>query len=559
MIKSHIMNKLIIAFTIGILFLASCNRKDITYNIPGQPNILFITTDYTRGTDLPIEGYSPFVKAPAISRLCEEGAVFTRHCCVAPICMPSRATIVTGHYPHSHSLWDNRSIPTRQEGRPFLIDDLKEAGYKTAGIGKMHFHPRFDDYNYDLRITLEGKDVNYQADDYEKYLEAKGTSRKELREAGDNGEWPRGMSFFDWAADEDLHPDVFVGSQAVESIRSGFLDGDQPWFMWVSFTGPHNPWNAPERLTSYYRELDNLPTGEFTENELENKPIEYSRHRYGYGGNLFHIYDTLPEAEQLQVRRDLRAGHYGLISLIDEQIGDIFSELEKRKLLDNTIIIFSSDHGSALFDNNMLHKGSSFPRQSIVPFVVWGPGMIKPGLRDSFTCNADIYATFLDLASYDIMSENEGSSFKCMLTDPCAEIRDFAILESTMVTSIMTEDWIMGIHHISGETELYNLKTDPMCHYNLAANTEYEEIISELRQRMVNWRKSLPSGNNVGDDPYLWYDELGDTGLVRKYFEGYTNEYRSLADLPDERPGITGSRAQQILESIERNGLLNVK
>ncbi|MEE4114961.1 MAG: sulfatase-like hydrolase/transferase [Marinilabiliaceae bacterium] len=534
-----------------LLILASCKQDNQSYSIPERPNILFITTDYTRAADLPIEGHAPFLKAPAISKLCEEGAVFTWHCCVAPICMPSRATIVTGHYPHSHSLWDNRSIPTRQEGRPFLIDDLKKAGYKTAGIGKMHFHPRFDDYNYDLRITLEGKDLNYQADDYEKYLESKGTSRKDLRKIGDDGKWPRGMSFFDWTADEELHPDVFVGSQAVESVKAGFLDGEKPWFMWVSFTGPHNPWNAPGRLASYYRDMEDLPAGEFADSELETKPIEYSRHRYGYGGNLFHIYDTMPEAEQAKVRKDLRAGHYGLISLIDEQIGDILNELDRRNLLENTIVIFSSDHGSALFDNNMLHKGSSFTRQSLVPFVVWGPGIIKPGIRDNFTTNADLYSTFLDLAGYTGIPQNEGFSFRKMLTDTEASIRDYAIIESTMVTSVMTKEWIMGIHHISGQTDLYSLRDDPMCLYNLAEDSRYADVISELRDVIVDWRKSLPSGNQVGDDPYTWFGELGDTNIVSKYFTGYINEYRALANLPDERPGITGKAAQEIIDAIE--------
>jgi len=534
-------------------FLCSCVSNHTEYTIPEKPNILFITTDYTRGVDLPVEGYSPFLKAPALSSLCEEGAIFTRHCCVAPICMPSRATIVTGHYPHSHSLWDNRSIATRQEGRPFLIDDLKKAGYKTAGIGKMHFHPRFDDYNYDLRITLEGKDRDFQTDDYEKFLESKGTNRKELRKVGDDGLWPRGQSFFDWKADEELHPDVFVGSQAVESIRHGFLDGDQPWFMWVSFTGPHNPWNAPERLTAQYREMDDLPTGEFVPRELSHKPIEYSRHRYGYGGDLFHLYDSLPEKEQLRIRKELRAGHYGLLSLIDEQVGDIIEELKDRGLLDNTIVIFSSDHGSALFDNNMLHKGSSFPRQSIVPFVIWGPGIIKPGFRENFTSNVDMYSTFMDLAGANNISQNEGFSFKDMLTDDKAKIRDFTIVESTMVTSIMTDKWIFGIHHISGQNELYNLEKDTMCHYNLATDPIYESLIDDLTQKIVDWRRSLYTGSDIGDDPYSWYNELGDTSLVRKYFNGYINEYRGLARLGDERPGITGNSAQKILDSIITN------
>lgn len=516
-----------------------------------KPNILFITTDYTRGEDLPLTG-APFLNAPTLSKLCEEGAVFNRHCCVAPICMPARATIATGCYPHSHSLWDNRSIPLKQSDLPLLTSDLKKMNYQTIGIGKMHFHPFKADgfYDYDIRITLEGKDRDYRDDDYEKYLNKKGTSRKKLREFSVESDIPKGQSFYDWPHDEDLHADAFVGIKTVETIRNDLLSKEKPWFMWVSFTGPHNPWNAPGRLAKLYREMDDLPTGDYVEGELNSKPIHYTRHRYGYGGNLMQIYDSKTSEEMWIIRRNLRAGHFGMLSFIDEWIGKIIDELEKKGQLDNTMVIFTSDHGSALFDNEMLHKGSAFPTQSLVPFVVWYPGKIRPGIRTEFTSHVDLYATFLELAGNKNPNRNEGKSLVELFTTPGKVVNDFVIVESTMVTSIMNDNWLAGFHHITGEKELYDLTLDPMCHFNIAGKLENKAILENLKRQVENWRKGLTgSESKVKDNLFDWCEELGDTAYVSDYYKGYIKEFKRLTELPDNAPGVTGQSALKVLRS----------
>lgn len=548
----HIKNffRIIGLFLFCVIVSASCKNDDQYFN---RPNILFITTDYTRGEDLPVTG-APFLIAPTLSKLCDEGAVFVRHCCNSPICMPARATIATGHYPHSHSLWDNRSIPLKQTGLPLLTTDLKAMGYQTIGIGKMHFHPFKADgyYDYDIRVTLEGKDAGYRDDDYEKYLAEKGYSRKQLQQQTDGSDIPRGQSFFDWQLDENLHADAFVGNQAVETIQNDNLSKEKPWFMWVSFTGPHNPWNAPERFAKLYREMDDLPTGNFVEGELDTKPIHYTRHRYGYGGDLMELYDKSSNEMKVEIRKGIRAGHYGMLSLIDEWMGKIMDELEKKGQLDNTIVIFSSDHGSALFDNEMLHKGSAFPTQSQVPFVVWYPGGIKPGIRTEFTEHVDLYATFLELAGDKNPHASEGKSLVDLFKNPGHQVHDFVIIESTMVTSIMNDQWLAGFHHITGETELYDLKKDPMCHINLVTDGADLPVLTELKNKVVEWRKGLAQpGEVIGEDVLKWYDELGDTTYISKYFKGYTNEFIRLTEMQDSTPGVTGSAALERLKKAE--------
>jgi arylsulfatase A-like enzyme len=464
--------------------------------------------------------------------------------------MPARATIATGHYPHAHGLWDNRQIPVRQEGLPFLITDLKRNGYQTVGIGKMHFHPFQADYDYDLRISLEGKDVAHRDDDYEHYLAERGTSRRQIKALEGDGplKLPRGQSFFDWPLDEELHADAFVGRKTHETIRNDSLAKDKPWFTWVSFTGPHNPWNAPQRLADIYRNMNDLPTGDFVAGELNSKPLDYTRHRYGYGGNLFAVYDQASEEEKLQIRRGIRVGHYAHLSFIDEWLGKIVKELDEKGQLENTLVIFTSDHGSALFDNEMLHKGSSFPTQSMVPFVVWQPGVVKPGIRNHFSSHADLYATFMELAGEENPTPTEGKSLVRMLLSADAKVHDFTVVESTLVTSIITERWLAGFHHITRETELYDLQADPMCHDNIADVPENADLIGRLRQQLVDWRRSLVSpGERIGEDPLQWDGELGDPAIVEQYRNGYLKQFTRLIDLDESRPGKTGRAAARIL------------
>ena len=536
----------ILIINVALVFgqLANPNKKKLV-----RPTILFLTTDYTRAADLPVTG-APFLKAPAIEKLCNEGAVFRQHSCVSPICMPARASIVTGHYPHSHGLWDNRSVATRKGDRAFLISELKECGYQTVGIGKMHFYPRFADYDYDIRVSLEGKDVAYRNDDYEKYLESKGTSRRILKEENKGNGLPSGQSYADWTFDEELHADAFVGNKALEVIEKKQLSDEKPWFMWVSFTGPHNPWNAPKRWADYYRAMTDLPNGEFVEGELDNKPIDYTRHRFGYGGDLMRIYDKSSETQKKEIRHNTRASHYGLLSFIDEYLQRIIAELEKQNKLNNTLIIFTSDHGSGLFDNDMLHKGASFPMHSLVPFVAWAPGYVEPGMRDHFSNHVDLYATFMELAGVENVKYNEGRSMVSMFYSDKSKVNEFNIIESTMVTSIMTDNWLAGFHHITGEKELYNRKADPMCHYNLVNDEESKEIILTLEEQLVDWRRTLAGEHEIiGEDVTKWRSEIGDSALIQKYFKGYMKSFNHLANMPDSAVGKTGKAAKLILEA----------
>lgn len=515
--------------TMGQLTVALTLPK-VVYVMPSgaehkKPNILLVTTDYQRGIDGPSLG-TPFLKMPTLDRLCREGAVFTRHYSNSPICMPARYCWITGQYPHTHGQWDNykRWVP---DDSPILMQHLKELGYQTIGVGKMHFHPWDRMAGFDRRIIHDGK--HYMAsDDYEKFLQAHGHSRREFIE-----KYGGAMAVCDWPWDESLHHDVFVGTQARGIIERNELE--PPWFLWVSFPGPHNPWDPPARYSQPYKQM-HFPLGNTFPGELLTKPIDHTRHRYGYGRTVFDEIDAHPEKRD-EIIHAIRSAHYGNLTLIDNQLAGILKALEQKNQLDNTIIIYTADHGSALGNHNLLHKGIHYDHQARVPFVVHYPPMIKPGTRDGFSSHVDLLPTLVSLAGGKIPDSVEGKDLTPMLRDQSKSVNSFAIVECTLVTSIITDRWKIGFHHFNSEGDLYDQKNDQAELINLFDYPDYARIKNMLAEKLVNWRRHLNPGSDIPDDPFQWRDCLGpDVNIWR---ERYLKGYLKLSKI-EGRPGKVG-------------------
>lgn len=498
-----------------------------------RPNILFIQTDYQRGVDGPSLG-SPFLKMPTLDRLCAEGAVFSRHISTSPICMPARFSWVTGQYPHTHGQWDNHKRSWPQDS-PILMELLKEIGYNTVGVGKMHFYPWDEMYGFDRRIIAEGQGSKYP-DDYEALLKQHGLDRRKLLEIKGKFGLTGAQATYDWPYEEELHIDSYVGNQARNLIERGQLKG--PWFLWVSFPGPHNPWNAPARYSRPYLEMESLPTGDTFPGELKTKPIDYTRHRYGYGKKVFDIIDANPEKTEEMIRV-IRAAHYGNLTLIDEQVGRIIEALEARDELDNTVVIWSSDHGSALGNHNMLHKGTHFDTDVRVPFIVRHPKMVKPGVKKGFTAHVDLLPTLVSLAGGTVPAQVEGKDLTPILKSAGASVADFAVMECTLATSIITDKWKMAFHHFNNEADLYDLEKDPKELHNLADKPQFAQVAEQLRKKLVGWRRQMSPDMNIPDDPYLWRACLGPE--VNLWRQMYIRQYNRLVDL-EGRPGKTGHK-----------------
>jgi len=450
-----------------------------------QPNILFICTDYQAGIDVPFVGYK-FLQMPNLDRICREGKVFTRHYSTAPVCMPARYTWVTGTYPHTHGCWDNGSPWPEQ--LPTMMDCLKKAGYYSLGIGKMHFSPWERMAGFDRRIIADrkgnGRGDNNRIDDYAKFLDKHGLTRWDYLKFQSPGE-DNIVGVYDWPYDEMLHIDHYVGEQAKSVIEKQELK--EPWFLWVSFNGPHNPWDPPARCSEQYKKMD-LPAA--IEDDLTIKPIDHTRVRYNYTRDVVDRIDRTPQERKKIINR-IRAGHFGNLTFIDEQLGKILKALDETGQLDNTIIIYSADHGSCLGDHDLIHKGTFYDRSAIVPFIVRYPRKVKPSITDAFSSHVDVMPTILSIAGAALPVTIEGKDLKPLFYGKKKSIQDFLILEIRGGTGIVTDRWKMSIYPKTGDGELYDLKADPKEIHNLYNKPEYKEMKKNLLAKMTTVNPNL--------------------------------------------------------------------
>ncbi len=471
------------AYVLGVLLLMisayGCRKE-----FPEKPNILFITADYMAWEDIPEE--TPVLEMPAIAKLSKEGLVFENHYCNAPVCMPARYSIVSGTYPHTHGRWDNGGgwLP---EGSPVMMEELKKSGYQTVAIGKMHFSPRERMAGYDIKISAEGKGNGaadtIRKDDYELYLESAGKTRFDYLKYQDSTDI---YGLYDFPLDDTLHVDYYVGEQTVRLIDQDRLKG--PWFMWVSFSGPHNPWDPPARYTEKYLQKD-LPAARYVPKELQSKPYAHTITRFNYTRK---VVDKIDEdfANRDDIIRRIRAGHYGGLTFIDEQIGRIMDELKAKNMLDNTIVVFTADHGAHLGDHGNIHKGTHYERSAHVPFIVWWPGAIKPGKFNSYSEHVNIFPTFVQLAGGTIPEGIEGKSMVPVL-EKKEKPSDHAYTEIKGCTSFVNDKYKFGLYRQYQEGDLYDREKDPDELHNLYYDPAYSDVVKELTQQLFDFDPTL--------------------------------------------------------------------
>lgn len=478
--------------------------------LPEQPNILVIMTDYQAGEDIPDE--TAVLRMPHLQKLSRDGLIFRNHICTAPVCMPSRYTFISGRYPHYTGMLDNGGswLP---EGTPVLMEELSALGYHTAGIGKMHFSPWDRMAGFDVRITADRKGNwagdTTRHDDYWRYLKRAGHSRNDYLSLQDSGEV---FGLYDWPLDDSLHIDYFVGVNAANYIQE--IEQDKPWFVWVSFNGPHNPWDPPAKYSEYYLNKE-LPCPRLKEAELEEHPIDITRTRYNYTRKVVDKIDQHPE-KRLEYIHRIRAGHYGGLTYIDEQVGKILSSLKKTKQLDNTIIIWTSDHGSHLGDHNLIHKATHYERSARVPMVVWWGKHVKPGERSGFSSHVDLMPTFIDLAGGEASVELEGQSLREMLTG-ASQGSDHAFVEIYGNYSVITDEYIYGVFPGSKEQVLIDRITDPQEFTNLIKEPLYKRKADSLRDILYHFHPAI-------EDEYERTDSLPDLPVWATFSKG--NTYR---------------------------------
>jgi choline-sulfatase len=387
------------------------------------PNILLIMSDQHRASVMGCAG-DPVVQTPNLDRLAAEGIRFEHVYCQGPLCMPARASLLTERYVRDHGVYRNSwDTPAHL---PTFVGDVAAAGYHTSCIGKMHLwvhggerraggpaaaRERARDtreragqmrgYGFAEPIETVGKlaTVNITSE-YTDYLAARGRydAYREwvsARRYASQTVGGRRKRLPIWTTESnpvtgDDYIDAWHGRRAEQWIES--YDRDHPFFQWVGFPGPHDPWDAPADYADLYRGRDIPMPASLQRPELPGAGS--FRDFLDYFLNVHSDSPSLTDAVIAEIRRC----YYGNVTVIDEAIGRILDALERRGLLDRTWVIYTSDHGEMMGEHRMLTKMVFYEPSVRVPLIIRPPGGCAPRVVPALAEHLDLAATIRDIA-----------------------------------------------------------------------------------------------------------------------------------------------------------------
>lgn len=435
-------------------------------------NILFITTDQQRRDSLPCYGLE-FMKTPALDRLARQGVVFDNAVAASPVCQPCRACFITGQYPLVNGVPAN--FKWIRPGTPTIAPAFRAAGWQTAAIGKMHFHPWDNAEGFEHRVIAEDKRHFFRPDDHARFLERHGLQR--THPAFVPG-YEEGFGAFVSPLPAELHIDSFIGAETVKYLEGV---GEEPFFCWASFNSPHDPYDPPAQYADMYRNAP-IPEPIGGLGELEGKPAYQRRLLDFFRDNPLYFTDyrrITPEA----LRRS-RQYYLAGVSLIDDQISRMLDVLDRRELTENTLVVFSSDHGDHLGDHGLPYKDTFYESSLRVPLIVSGPAVAAGARCSAFVDWVDLHRTFLAVAGIRAADHVQGQDLSGLLRDPTGPGRSMAFSE--LLGRIMVCDGRAKLVMCDdGDGELYDLQERPLEVHNHFRDPAFAEIRHALAEEIV--------------------------------------------------------------------------
>ena len=448
-----------------------------------RPHIILIVTDQQRFDTVGAWGNDHMV-TPHQDRLVREGVSFRQTYCPGATCIASRAAIFTGMYPHTTGVY---SFDRWGDHRNW-VQDLSDNGYWCANIGKMHFSPRDIDGGFHERVVVEnptnrdlytlGKD-----DDWGRYLAFHGHERPNGRQHSDP-DWLKRFQGVPWHYEEHLHSDVFIGNTAVSWIRNH--KGDKPVFLEVGFTGPHEPWDPLPRHLDLYEDRP-LPPRVMREGELDDKPPQHLAHQEAFVNAGGEARIDLRDASDADIEH-MRRHYYAKITTVDEMLGKVLDALEERGWMENSLLIFCSDHGELLGDHGLPYKWLMYDPIVHVPMVIRHPGSVdNPTEVTDLVSLMDLGPTILSTAGIDVPTYFEGRSLVPYLEGEAVSPRDFVFCEDNYQIMMRSPTHKM-VYYIGQEAgELYDLEADPDELWNRWDAEEYGDVKRRMQQQLLEW------------------------------------------------------------------------
>lgn len=441
--------------------------------LSAKPNILFIISDDLTDTALGCYG-NKVCHTPNIDRLASRGMRFTRAYCQGSYCGPSRASFLSGYYPHATGVQGYFSPRAAIGDRATWPQHFKNAGYYAARVSKI-FHMGVpggienggdgadDPASWSERFNSQGPE--WQAPGIGETLENNADGTKAVM---------GGNTFVIVAADSDeiVHSDGKTSAKAVELIAQ---HAQEPFFLAVGFVRPHVPFVAPKKYFDLYpweqmRLPEKLP-GDW--DDIPKPGINYKT-----SVNM-----------QMDITRQKKAvsGYYASVSFMDAQVGKVLDALEKSGQADNTIIIFTSDHGYHLGEHDFWAKVSLHDESARVPLIISVPEK-KPGVSDSLVELLDLYPTTAKLCGLEVPARLQGRNIIPILDDPKATVRESAFCVAGLSKGLMLRDdrWVFIQYgeDAKGGIELYDTQSDPQQFTNLAALPDHAGTVETWKAKI---------------------------------------------------------------------------
>ena len=460
-----------------------------------RPNVLFIAVDDLR-TELGCYGAS-HIKSPNIDRLAKTGTTFLRAYCQQAVCSPSRTSLMTGLRPDSTKVYD--LVTHFREHVPDVVtlgQHFKQNGYHAVSMGKI-YHGGYDDrptWSEPARKPKGG--AGYVTEENKTTIARK---RAEARKRGLKGKplsrASRGTATEMADVPDDAYTDGAIADLAVETLQE-LSERKEPFFLAVGFVKPHLPFNAPKK----YWDLYDPAKIELAANPFPPKNVtQYSLTNSGE----IRVYEGIPKQGDIspEMARQLKHGYYACISFTDANVGKLLEELDRLKLMENTIIVLWGDHGWKLGEHNAWCKHSNFENDANAPLIIRAPGQKSPGGKTKALVEfVDIYPTLCDLAGLSKPKHLEGHSAAPLLDDPEKPWKTAAFNQyprrNIMGYSMKTDRYRFTAwkNKNTGKvvaTELYDHETDPAENENIAGDKP--ELVAKLQKQLdAGWKAALP-------------------------------------------------------------------
>lgn len=500
------------------------------------PNFLFIITDQHRADYLGCAGH-PIVKTPNIDAIAATGTRIPRFHTATPVCMPNRASLLTGRFPSVHGLRQNGEYLTYRANT--FVDVLAANGYKTATIGKSHIQPmtkfpaeqRMDpaalglikeawkedggDYDHETPERYTGNDFyefpkpyyGYQHVDmvtnhgdqagghYEQWLRMKSPMADQWRDRKNqlphDYKCPQAVRT---PIPEELYSTSFIRDKALAWLDERAGESD-PFFAFVSFPDPHHPFTPPGKYWDMYDPKDFDVPSPWGTHKNPVPAMQWLRDQHKSGKRVDQSQEAFTaDPEEL---REAMALSCGMITMIDDAVGTLIAKLKETGKYDNTVIVFNADHGDYLGHHGLLLKGAlPFDSVTRVPFIWSDPASRSGRVSDALASTVDLAPTILARAGAKPYNGIQGKNLLDAINGD-DKVRDQLLMEHQdtfvrmgrdrfmLVRSLVTRDWRITFYRGESVGELYDLRNDPLETHNLWDSSEYHAIRLELMDQLM--------------------------------------------------------------------------